>query len=175
MEHLSSIEIYVLELEKEPENLQLVDAIFRPFHTIKGVSGFLNLREINKLSHQIETVLDDARSKKIPVSPSLVDIVLDGVDLVTRLIDDVDDRLKTGRLEPEYIDLGPFLERLRKVAEAEAPNLEDDEQAAPEGDGLDVGEILVKTGVVQAEDLEEALARQASGESPGRKDRRNSD
>ncbi|WP_035218198.1 chemotaxis protein CheA [Desulfatibacillum aliphaticivorans] len=170
MEHLSTIEIHVLELEKEPDNLQLVDAIFRPFHTIKGVSGFLNLREINKLAHQIETVLDDARSKKISVSPSLVDIVLDGVDLVTRLIDDVDDRLKTGRLEPEYLELGPFLERLHTVGEGVNAPLEDgEEENIPEGDGLDVGELLVKKGVVQAEDLEEALAKQASGESKGKK------
>ncbi|MBI9074743.1 MAG: chemotaxis protein CheA [Desulfatibacillum sp.] len=170
LEHLGTIEIHVLELEKDPDNLQLVDAIFRPFHTIKGVSGFLNLMEINKLAHQIETVLDDARSKKIPVSPNLVDIVLDGVDLVIRLIDDIRERINTGRCEPEILNLEPFLERLRAIAEVQEEDLSGEiETSVPECDGNDVGEILVKTGVVQAEDLQMALEKQASGESAGKR------
>ena len=112
--------------------------------------------------------------KKISVSPSLVDIVLDGVDLVTRLIDDVDDRLKTGRLEPEYLELGAlFWSACILVGESPGVN-------APVGGwrrariflratGSMSAILLVKTGVVQAEDLEMALAKQASGEAPGKK------
>ena len=60
-ENLESIEVHLIDLEQEPENKETINAIFRPFHTIKGVSGFLNLSRINRLSHCTENMLDSVR------------------------------------------------------------------------------------------------------------------
>ena len=65
MEHLETIEINLINLEQAPEDKECINAIFRPFHTIKGVSGFLNLQEIHKFSHAVESLLDDARNDNI--------------------------------------------------------------------------------------------------------------
>ncbi|MDP2107105.1 MAG: Hpt domain-containing protein, partial [Desulfobulbaceae bacterium] len=62
MEHLESIEVNVLELEDNPGDLEIVNKIFRPFHTIKGVAGFLNLKSIQRLAHSTENLLDDVRN-----------------------------------------------------------------------------------------------------------------
>jgi two-component system chemotaxis sensor kinase CheA len=51
MEHLNTIELNIISLEQAPEDKECINAIFRPFHTIKGVSGFLNLKQINKFAH----------------------------------------------------------------------------------------------------------------------------
>jgi len=51
LEYIDEIEVNLLTLEKEPENLDCVNTIFRPFHSIKGVAGFLNLEVIRDLAH----------------------------------------------------------------------------------------------------------------------------
>ena len=89
MEHLGTIEVNVLALEQDPENLEVINAIFRPFHTIKGVSGFLNLSDINRLGHEVETLLDDARNEKLTVDETITDVVLDAVDLMKAMINHI--------------------------------------------------------------------------------------
>ncbi|MDZ7598349.1 MAG: Hpt domain-containing protein [Desulfobacterales bacterium] len=58
MENLDTIELSLMALEQDPEDISTINAIFRPFHTIKGVSGFLNLQTINRLAHSTENLLD---------------------------------------------------------------------------------------------------------------------
>ena len=60
-EHLSTIEINMLGLETNPEDTEAINAVFRPFHSIKGVAGFLNLTEIHHLSHEVENLLDSGK------------------------------------------------------------------------------------------------------------------
>ena len=58
LSHIESAEAGVLQLEENPEDLEVLAAIFRAFHTIKGVAGFLNLKEIGSLAHAAENLLD---------------------------------------------------------------------------------------------------------------------
>ncbi len=78
---LSSIEISLMELEENPDDMNIIDSIFRPFHTIKGVSGFVNLNNINKLAHRAESLLDKARSKEIIIQNKIIDIILEAFSL----------------------------------------------------------------------------------------------
>ena len=61
-EHLVNIESQVLTLEREPSDSEALNAVFRGFHTIKGLAGFLELWEVQKLAHEVETVLDRVRN-----------------------------------------------------------------------------------------------------------------
>jgi two-component system chemotaxis sensor kinase CheA len=83
-EHLANLESQLLVLEKDPSNSEALHAIFRNFHTIKGLAGFLELREIQKVAHEVETVLDQARNGQFTVTPEAIDVILQGGDYVKR-------------------------------------------------------------------------------------------
>ena len=67
-EHLHNAENALLLLESNPEDDELLNTIFRAFHTIKGAAGFLNLTDVTQLSHAVEDVLDSARKKQLKYS-----------------------------------------------------------------------------------------------------------
>jgi two-component system chemotaxis sensor kinase CheA len=160
LEHLGSIEVNVLALEQDPENREVVDAIFRPFHTIKGVSGFLNLSDINRLAHEVETLLDDARNEKMVVDEAITDLVLDAVDLMKAMINNLQQELETGTVQPADFGLEGFLDRLRRLQAGDV-EIQTKTEYAPAGDGADTGSILIEKGVVSPEDVAEALEKQA--------------
>ncbi len=81
-EHLDAIEAAVLEVERAPDDTERINGLFRPFHTIKGAAGFLNLRDINGITHEVETLLDQARKGTRTISPGLIDLVFDVVDIL---------------------------------------------------------------------------------------------
>ena len=60
-EHLTAIEGELLALERDPQNATVMNAIFRAFHTIKGMAGFLELETVQRVAHHVETVLDLAK------------------------------------------------------------------------------------------------------------------
>jgi len=76
-EHLISIEEQILMLEKDPSLIDTVHAVFRSFHTIKGLAGFLGLSGVQAVAHEVETLLDHARNLRISITPEIVDLVLD--------------------------------------------------------------------------------------------------
>ncbi|MDH4224649.1 MAG: chemotaxis protein CheW [Deltaproteobacteria bacterium] len=84
--HLQSIELDILSLESDPANKTIIDNIFRPFHTIKGVAGFLALKEVHQVCHDLENMMDDARRGHIDVIGPVSDVVLDAVDLLKKMI-----------------------------------------------------------------------------------------
>jgi len=88
-EHLDSVEPKLLQLEKTPGDSNLLNDIFRTFHTIKGSSSFLGLTQIIELSHKLENILDKLRKKKVGVNPEIIDILFQGMDIVKSLMEDV--------------------------------------------------------------------------------------
>src|SRR5579863_104005 len=79
-DHLSNIETNVLTLEQNPAEVDPVHTIFRGFHTIKGLAGFLELPAMQQSAHEVESLLDRVRNGTISVTPALVDVVLAGAD-----------------------------------------------------------------------------------------------
>ncbi len=86
-EHLETIEPNLLELEKCPDNLDLINEIFRPMHSLKGASGFLGLNRINQLAHRCENILDDIRHAKMTMTSSVMDIILASTDALRQMLD----------------------------------------------------------------------------------------
>ncbi|MGE4296867.1 MAG: Hpt domain-containing protein [Desulfovibrionaceae bacterium] len=89
-EHLETIEPNLLELEKSPDNLGLLNDIFRPMHSLKGASGFLGLNTINKLAHRSENILDELRKGELAVSAEIMDVILSSTDLLSKMIDNLE-------------------------------------------------------------------------------------
>ncbi len=76
----------LVELEHNPEDLDLLNRIFRVAHTIKGSSSFLNLNILTHLTHNMEDVLNRARKGEIKITPDIMDVVLRSIDLMKTLL-----------------------------------------------------------------------------------------
>jgi two-component system, chemotaxis family, sensor kinase CheA len=89
-EHLATIEADLLNIEEAGANIDedLVNKVFRAAHSIKGGSGFFNLKTIMELAHGAETVLDMIRSREMVPNPEVVNILLQAFDKLRELIGD---------------------------------------------------------------------------------------
>ncbi len=117
-DHLEKAEACILQLEDDPENVETIGGIFRAFHTIKGVAGFLNLRQIGALAHGAESLLDLARKKQLTLDAPAVDLVLAAVDLMKTMVDAVRAAAQgDGQIDKEP-RLAGMLDRLRAFADA---------------------------------------------------------
>ena len=88
-ENLDAIEVHLIVLEQDPSYMEIINHIFRPFHTIKGVSGFLGLTKINRLAHATENLLDSARSGAFLINGPATNAILESVDTLKQLISGV--------------------------------------------------------------------------------------
>jgi two-component system chemotaxis sensor kinase CheA len=79
-EHLTNIEAQVLTLERDPHDSEALNSAFRGFHTIKGLAGFLELWNVQKLAHEVEAVLDRARNGELIIASEAIDVILASSD-----------------------------------------------------------------------------------------------
>ena len=113
-EHLGSIEKHMLTLEKNPEEKESVHAVFRGFHTIKGLAGFLEFMPVRDVAHEVETLLDLARNGKLSISGSVVDVVLESVDYLKQALEVVESSLQ-GDTTGVMSDNSQLLIRLQRL------------------------------------------------------------
>ena len=149
LEGLGTIEVNLMNLEQDPNNLDCINAIFRPFHTIKGVSGFVNLTKINKLAHSAENLLDKARNGEMVIEGPIIDIILESVDMLKKMVEDVQEGLDNGTVLDKGMDTSPLINRIDSILS----------QADQIGD-KPLGQILVQKGVIESDDLEKGLNQQ---------------
>jgi two-component system chemotaxis sensor kinase CheA len=146
-DNLNNIEVSLIELEQEPENAEIINDIFRPIHTIKGVSGFLSLDKINRLSHATENLLDSARSGDFIINHLATDAILESVDLLKQLIDNVKQGLDNGyRQDDGHIDVEILRDKLKRL-----------QISLTKGEKEPLGEILVRKNSLKKQDVEDAL------------------
>jgi two-component system chemotaxis sensor kinase CheA len=128
-EHLETIEPNLLELEKAPENLNLLNEIFRPMHSLKGASGFLGLNKINVLAHNSENVLDELRKGNMHVTEEIMDVILSATDLLRTMIDNLESDNSEGN-----VDTAPLNSTLEVILSGEeaAPPAAPSEEASSE-------------------------------------------
>ncbi|ECL9233810.1 hybrid sensor histidine kinase/response regulator, partial [Campylobacter coli] len=79
-ELVEQIDHDLVELETNPEDLELLNRIFRVAHTVKGSSSFLNFDVLTKLTHHMEDVLNKARHGELKITPDIMDVVLESID-----------------------------------------------------------------------------------------------
>ena len=115
-EHLEIAESHLLTLEEDPSNEESIDAVFRAFHTIKGVAGFLNLTTISKLSHEAENLLDMARKGELALAGAAMDASFASVDALKRQVKRVQDGVAQGFLSAPDDSLDHLLTTLRAIA-----------------------------------------------------------
>ncbi len=86
-ELLDSLEQDLLVMEKEPNNQELIENVFRNLHSLKGNAGFMNYTDINQICHKAETFLDLVRTKKVEAQPGQISLILQIIDFLRSAID----------------------------------------------------------------------------------------
>lgn len=117
-EILEQLSEQLVELESRPEDADLLNAIFRGFHTVKGGAGFLQLNELVECCHIAENVFDILRKGERRVDAELMDVVLEALDTVNSMFGQVRERSDITPATPELL---AALSRLAEPAGAEAP------------------------------------------------------
>ena len=90
-EMLEQLDQDLVELENNPEDLDLLNRIFRVAHTIKGSSSFLNFDVLTELTHHMEDVLNKARKDELKITPEIMDVILESVDMMKGLLESIRD------------------------------------------------------------------------------------
>lgn len=114
-EHLETIEPTLLELEKAPDNLSLLNDVFRPMHSLKGASGFLGLNKINGLAHKAENILDELRNGDMVVTTDIMDVILSATDALRIMIDSLEESGAEGD-----VDTSSIIDQIASLMEGEA-------------------------------------------------------
>jgi len=153
-EILEQLSEQLVELEQSPEDRDLLNAIFRGFHTVKGGAGFLQLNALVDCCHVTENLFDILRNGQRNVTSELMDVVLQVLDAVNNMFDEV----KSGN-EPEPAD--PQL-----MASLEALVEGDDKVAAPEPDAPAPEEPIPEGDISDAE-FEQFLDAIGDPDTPG--------
>ncbi len=168
LEHLQTADARLLELEDDPHNADAVNAVFRAFHTIKGLAGFFELEHVQRLSHRAENMLDEARDDNLTLQGAVADCAFDSVDMLKELITDVRETLESGTPLPHRGGASDLLGDINTILNGDVPVREETPAEEP-SQTLDphekLGEILVEQGAVTQEELDDALQEQAEEES----------
>jgi len=120
-EHLESAEAGLLELESKPGDSEVLNQIFRAFHTIKGMAGFLNLAEIGSLAHSAENLLDGARKGELVIAGEIGDVVFESVDMLKKMIAGLKESVDAGEAVVAQQGLPDLLTKLKASVEGQSP------------------------------------------------------
>lgn len=106
----------LVELENSPDDLDLLNKIFRVAHTIKGSGSFLNFDKLTRLTHHMEAVLDKARKGELTITPEIMDVILESVDAMKGILEYIRDN---GDDSAPDIDIEPIVVKLDAIVNGE--------------------------------------------------------
>ncbi|PAF52232.1 chemotaxis protein CheW [Helicobacter sp. 13S00477-4] len=113
-EMIEQLDQDLVELENNPQDLELLNRIFRVAHTIKGSSSFLNFDTLTHLTHNMEDVLNKARKEELKLTPDIMDIVLESIDLMKALLIKIRDN---GTDSNSGIDISHTVKKLQAISD----------------------------------------------------------
>jgi len=117
-ELLEGLEEHLVELEAKPDDPELLNEIFRAFHTIKGTAGFLGFSRTSELAHRAEEVLDRLKKGQMSVNQDVMDALLAVLDIMKGLLEDIKES------QAEKTDIGPAMAMLEALLKGEATPVE---------------------------------------------------
>lgn len=123
-EHLQACNQNLLELEKNPDNLSIVNEIFRSAHTLKGMSATMGYEDLANLTHQMENILDLIRQSKLVVSPELLDVVFSATDHLEEMVQSISEG-GDGKCDVKQV-----IQKLKMIENGEKPSTTSVEEVA---------------------------------------------
>lgn len=115
-EMIEQLDQDLIELENNPKDLDLLNRIFRVAHTIKGSSSFLNFNILTTLTHNMEDILNKARKEELIITPNVMDVVLESIDLMKNILISIRD---TGSDKGD-IDIDDIVQKLQNISQSES-------------------------------------------------------
>ncbi len=158
---ISDAEEALLTLETDPEDVEAVGTVFRAFHTVKGVSAFLELTAISEMAHHAESLLSRVRDKEIRYAGGYADLALRALDMIKQMITNVQEALGGA----PFLRPAGYEELMDLLRDPEGAGISD-ESAMEEAITPRLGDILVAGGKADREKVE-ALAGAKSGKPIG--------
>ena len=119
-EHFEMADEHLLILEKNPAAFDSIGAVFRSFHTLKGVAGFLGLTPIGELAHAAETVLDEIRKGQRSFNDAAVELTFGALDLLKLMMNDLRDSLHRDGVMKVRAELPGLIQKLHALQSAPA-------------------------------------------------------
>ncbi|MBI4619444.1 MAG: chemotaxis protein CheW [Desulfobacterales bacterium] len=111
---IKEMDSHILELDNHLDNKHLIDGLLRNMHTIKGTAKFFQYQQLSKIAHAIEDVFSLLRDKKIPFKERVIDLLLNGVEIIKRVLADIAETKKdTGH---DYLSLVSSLKELKDIS-----------------------------------------------------------
>ncbi len=143
-EHLDYLSKFMLELESDPGNLEVVTEIFRSAHTLKGMSATMGYDQLTELAHEMENLLEQLRVGDTSVDSHVIDILLACADTIGAMVDGIAEDRK------EPIDYGALLSKIRGIVEVSGGPAKPTAAAVGEGEVAQVEEAPAEEISVEA-------------------------
>ena len=138
-EHLQNLSDCIMELEKDPENMDTINEIFRAAHSLKGMAGTMGFKRMQRLTHDMENVFQEVRSEKVKVTSSMIDLLFKCLDAIEGYLDNVKASSDEGTEDNELIikELNDFIAAEDGAAAAPAQSEPKKEEAPAQTAGGD--------------------------------------
>ncbi|MBO6215708.1 MAG: Hpt domain-containing protein, partial [Lachnospiraceae bacterium] len=161
-EHIQSLSDSIMVLEKEPENADTINEIFRAAHSLKGMAGTMGFKRMQHLTHDMENVFQEVRNDTIKVNGNLIDILFDCLDAIEGYLDTIKSTSDEGTEDNEVLikKLNDFLASGNgedSSASSEAPSEESASKAADEAGGEEPAYKTLKLEEEEIAKLSEAV------------------
>lgn len=133
-EHLQSLNEHVLELEKDPDNADTVNEIFRAAHTLKGMAGTMGFARMQRLTHDLENVFSEIRNENMKANEKLIDVLFRGLDALESYLDVISSEGNEGTEDNEDIiqDLNALVSEQSGGAPAKKDDTEEQQEQKDE-------------------------------------------
>ena len=112
-EHLQTLNEQLLVLEKEPNNSETINEIFRAAHSLKGMAGTMGYKRMQNLTHDMENVFSEVRNGHIKVAPSMIDILFQCLDALEEYVGNIRESADEGTNDNE-----PLIQQLNAILDS---------------------------------------------------------
>lgn len=145
-EHLQTLSDCIMQLEKEPENKDTINEVFRAAHSLKGMAGTMGFKRMQHLTHDMENVFQEVRSDHIKVDSSMIDLLFECLDALDAYLENIKASSDEGTEDNEVIinELNDFIAKANGEAPAakeEKPEEKKAEEAPAAGTGIEKFEL----------------------------------
>lgn len=133
-EHLQTLSDCIMVLEKEPDNKDTINEVFRAAHSLKGMAGTMGFKRMQHLTHDMENVFQEVRSDHIKVTSGMIDLLFKCLDALEGYVDNIKSTSDEGTEDNEVIikELNDFIAKTEGVEETGNTETSEAKEAAPE-------------------------------------------
>ena len=133
-EHLQTLSDCIMVLEKEPDNKDTINEVFRAAHSLKGMAGTMGFKRMQHLTHDMENVFQEVRSDHIKVTSGMIDLLFKCLDALEGYVDNIKSTSDEGTEDNEVIikELNDFIAKTEGAEETGNTETSEAKEAAPE-------------------------------------------